>query len=96
MPSPTRARSFEQLQGALNSRILVEQAKGFVAHRGSLDVTEAFMRLRRYARYDNQRLTVVAQAVISRELPASRSFLPSPRRIGTARSPAGAYHAPRP
>ncbi len=62
----------EQLQNALNSRVIVEQAKGFLAHRGALDMDQAFARLRQYARNHNQRLTAVAQAVASRELPAER------------------------
>ncbi|MDX6220991.1 MAG: hypothetical protein QOD91_45 [Frankiales bacterium] len=64
-----RAAVVEQLQLALNSRVVLEQAKGVVAHIGDLDPGQAFAALRRYARNHNQRLTAVAQAVVSRVLP---------------------------
>lgn len=54
----------EQLQTALQSRILVEQAKGVLAARLGLDVAEAFTRMRAYARRTSTPLTAVAQAVI--------------------------------
>ena len=61
-----RARDLlaEQLQGALNSRILIEQAKGVLAERTGLDVDEAFTVIRAYARQHSQPLAVVATAVI--------------------------------
>lgn len=62
----------QQLQNALNSRVIVEQAKGFLAHRGALSMDEAFDRLRSYARRHNERLTAVAQAVVSRDLLAEQ------------------------
>ena len=51
----------EQLQGALNSRVIIEQAKGKLAERLSIDVDLAFGMLRAYARNSNQRLTDVAR-----------------------------------
>ena len=54
----------EQLQTALHSRILVEQAKGVLAARLGLSVAEAFTRMRAYARRTSTPLTAVAQAVI--------------------------------
>ncbi|HVQ94192.1 MAG TPA: GAF and ANTAR domain-containing protein [Mycobacteriales bacterium] len=62
----------EQLQTALTSRVALEQAKGFLAQRGGLDMDDAFARLRRYARDHNERLTDVARAVTSRALDAQR------------------------
>jgi GAF domain-containing protein len=54
----------EQLNRALTSRIVIEQAKGVLAERGSFEMDEAFDRLRRYARNNNRRLVDVAQEVI--------------------------------
>ena len=61
-----------QLQTALDSRVVLEQAKGVVSHVGGLDMEQAFAVLRRYARDGNQRLTDVARAVVRRELPAAQ------------------------
>jgi AmiR/NasT family two-component response regulator len=55
----------EQLQGALNSRIVIEQAKGAVAQARGLSVDDAFASIRRYARSNNQRLTDVAHAIVA-------------------------------
>jgi GAF domain-containing protein len=60
-----------QLQGALNSRIVVEQAKGFVAHELQVGVDEAFAMLRGYARSERRRLSEVAVAVIDHTLPVT-------------------------
>jgi len=54
----------EQLQTALNSRILIEQAKGVLAERLHLDVAEAFTVLRDGARSNNRRLSELAQAIV--------------------------------
>lgn len=61
----------EQLQTALNSRVLIEQAKGFLAQVGGIEPDEAFTVLRRFARARRQRLSLVAEAVIARRLPAA-------------------------
>jgi len=55
----------EQLQGALNSRIVIEQAKGMIAQRSGLDVDTAFERLRAHARSNQVRLADLARAVVS-------------------------------
>ena len=59
----------EQLQHALNSRIVIEQAKGIVAARANLDMEEAFRHLRGYARGQRIKLTDVAGAVIDGVVP---------------------------
>jgi transcriptional regulator with GAF, ATPase, and Fis domain len=58
----------EQLQAALNSRIVIEQAKGFLAERLDVSVDQAFVLLRTYARGRNYGLTDVAEQVISGQL----------------------------
>jgi len=58
----------EQLQSALQSRILVEQAKGVLAARARTGVEDAFNRMRRYARGHGLQLTVVAAAVVEERL----------------------------
>jgi len=55
----------EQLQGALNSRILIEQAKGAIAQAHGISVDQAFAALRGHARSANRKLTDVAQEVLS-------------------------------
>src|SRR3989440_2374030 len=54
----------EQLEHALNSRVLIEQAKGMVAERMGVDMQQSFARLRSHARRHNLLLRDVAQAVI--------------------------------
>lgn len=58
----------EQLQRALESRVLIEQAKGVLAAVGSLDMDEAFSTLRNYARSHHMTLRDVAQQVAARTL----------------------------
>jgi GAF domain-containing protein len=54
----------EQLQTALSSRVLIEQAKGVLAERLHLDVADAFTLLRDGARNHNRRLSELAQAIV--------------------------------
>lgn len=54
----------EQLNRALNSRVIIEQAKGMLAERAGLDVDQAFVWLRGHARRHNLRLVDVAQDFI--------------------------------
>jgi GAF domain-containing protein len=55
----------EQLQAALNSRVMIEQAKGKLAERYGLDMERAFTMLRDHARNTNQRLTDVARDFVT-------------------------------
>ena len=54
----------EQLQTALNSRVIIEQAKGKLAERLGIDVDQAFMLLRDQARDRNQHLSELARAFV--------------------------------
>jgi hypothetical protein len=55
----------EQLQGALNSRIIIEQAKGAIAQAHNVNVDVAFNLIRQYARRRNLRLSDIANLVIT-------------------------------
>jgi len=63
----------DQLNRALNSRVVIEQAKGMVAERAGIDMEDAFAALRAHARNHNLKLASVAREVIdgSLELGAS-------------------------
>ncbi len=54
----------EQLQTALNSRVIIEQAKGVIAERRHLDMDQSFILLRSIARTNNRRLSDLARAVV--------------------------------
>jgi hypothetical protein len=55
----------EQLQGALNTRVVIEQAKGALAQLRQVSVDEAFELMRSFARRNGRALSAVAQAVLS-------------------------------
>lgn len=58
----------EQLQVALDSRIVVEQAKGVLAEQGSVAMDVAYRTLRRHARDRNLGLSEVAESVVRGQL----------------------------
>jgi GAF domain-containing protein len=68
----------EQLNHALNSRIVIEQAKGMVAEREQVDMEGAFSLLRNHARNHNARLADVARSVIDGTLAATALDRPPP------------------
>lgn len=55
----------EQLQFALESRIVIEQAKGAIAGAHGITVDEAFQRIRRHARSHNTSIRSVAEAIVN-------------------------------
>jgi transcriptional regulator with GAF, ATPase, and Fis domain len=67
----------EQLQTALNSRVIIEQAKGKLAERLGLDMDQAFNLLREAARTSNRGLSDLARAFI-----AGKETLTSPNAGG--------------
>jgi GAF domain-containing protein len=69
-----------QLDGALNSRIVIEQAKGVVAERMGLGMEPAFDTLRNHARNNNLRLTDVARDVAEGTMAASGLHRPRAKR----------------
>jgi GAF domain-containing protein len=86
----------EQLQTALNSRVVIEQAKGKLAERLGIDVDQAFSLLRDQARNRNQRLSDLARAFVDGTeaitVPASGSLRTS--RPGARQPRPGSRSAP--
>jgi transcriptional regulator with GAF, ATPase, and Fis domain len=62
-----------QLQEALSSRIVIEQAKGVLAERAGVHVDAAFEMLRSFARSHGLQLSEVARRVVARDLTFDRS-----------------------
>jgi GAF domain-containing protein len=60
-----------QLNNALNSRIIIEQAKGMLRQATGCDMDEAFTRLRTHARNHNEGLTDLATRIVNRSARAS-------------------------
>jgi GAF domain-containing protein len=58
----------EQLQSALNSRVLIEQAKGVVAHGAGVTIDESFDLIRGYARSNRLGISDVAARLVARTL----------------------------
>ena len=66
-------RLADQLQKALDSRIVIEQAKGVIAARHHLHIDEAFQHLRAQARSASRKLHDVARETVEEQLAASAS-----------------------
>lgn len=69
----------EQLQVALNSRVVIEQAKGLIAERLGVQMEVAFVALRGYARNNNLKLSDVAESVITGRI-ATRDLVSAKKR----------------
>ncbi len=59
----------EQLSHALNSRIVIEQAKGKISEADGIDMDQAFQRLRGHARNHNLRLAQLARDIAEGTIP---------------------------
>jgi GAF domain-containing protein len=57
-----------QLQRALDSRVVIEQAKGILAHTHGLSMDEAFQRLRDFARSERRSIADVARGLVDRTI----------------------------
>jgi GAF domain-containing protein len=55
----------EQLQEALESRVVIEQAKGITAQQHAVSIEQAYQRMRRHARTNNASLRMVAEAIVA-------------------------------
>lgn len=73
-----------QLQHALTSRIVLEQAKGAIAHSGDMEIDDAFTVLRSYARENGRKLGAVAADVVNRKL-RTDVLLQHPRTASSTR-----------
>ena len=82
----------EQLQIALNSRVIIEQAKGVLAESGHLDMDTAFDRLRGYSRDHNLKLSDVGRQILEADL-ATAVLAPPPQPENPATSTT-VNHAP--
>ncbi|MET1016228.1 GAF and ANTAR domain-containing protein [Leifsonia flava] len=65
-----------QLQHALSSRVIIEQAKGVLSHSENIDMDEAFRRIRESARSSNRRLSDVARDVVDAATAYPRTAFP--------------------
>lgn len=61
----------DQLQRALDTRVVIEQAKGYIAQFSQITMDQAFNRIRGYARSNNLLLRDVASGIVARELDPS-------------------------
>jgi response regulator NasT len=72
-----RFAEYQSLQGAFGRRALIEQAKGILMARHSLDASRAFDMLRDHSQHNGRKLVDVAQAVVDSHL---LLLPPSPER----------------
>jgi transcriptional regulator with GAF, ATPase, and Fis domain len=63
--APTPETVLPTLRAALNSRVVIEQAKGFLGEHLDISVEDAFTLLRRYARHHHEHMTDVARQLLT-------------------------------
>lgn len=76
-----------QLQNALDSRVLIEQAKGMLAEREHISVGDAFTILRNHARRTGTKINKIARNVIDGVLVVPSGDLAEPERLTEATGP---------
>ena len=62
------AKLREQLQGALSSRVVIEQAKGVVAETANVSIEDAFALIRQHSRSHQTPLSLVARQLVNGDL----------------------------
>ena len=75
----------EQLEGALTSRVIIEQAKGVLAQYGGLTPADAFEGLRRFARSNNLKISELARRIVEKEFDLDEILAPRKVRRREAR-----------
>jgi AmiR/NasT family two-component response regulator len=64
MQGEQRGELAEQLQRALDARVVIEQAKGALVARDGVSAGEAFERMRRQARAERRRVVEIAREIM--------------------------------
>jgi AmiR/NasT family two-component response regulator len=72
----------EQLQAALTTRVVIEQAKGVLAEFGKVDMEVAFGAMRAFARSSNRKLGDVARALVHRHIDPATVLTGAQQRRG--------------
>lgn len=67
----------EQLQGALNSRVAIDQAKGRIAYKANIAPDDALTVLRRHARANGLRLTDLCRDVLDERIDLTATLRPA-------------------
>lgn len=83
-----RAVLSEQLQSALHSRVLIEQAKGALSVYAGVSVSDAFTLMRTHARRSGRPLSFVAQAVVDGSIDP-RTLQQTLQRLGPVEARSG-------
>src|ERR1041385_1517857 len=82
-----RFAEYHSLQGAFGRRALIEQAKGILMARHSINADRAFEMLRDHSQHNGRKLVDVAQAIVDSHLlllPPASEPAPPPERPGSA------------
>ena len=85
-----RFAEYQSLQGAFGRRALIEQAKGILMARYSIDADTAFQRLREHSQHNGRKLADVAAAVVESHLlllPPSAGASPLPPAVPVTANP---------